>query len=70
MNDDSILLEGRDEGQLKEIVSEDGSLVVRAYHDFWTTLMKPECALLIQGMRNFLGNMEGASKSHFLHSLL
>lgn len=36
----------------------ENEVVLQAYYQFWTTLLKPECALLIQGMRNFLGNLQ------------
>lgn len=41
----------------------DGSQkqMLQAYYRFWTTLLKPECALLVQGMRNFLGNLQDAN---------
>lgn len=35
--------------------------MLQAYYQFWTTLLKPECALLVQGMRNFLGNLQDAT---------
>ena len=35
--------------------------VLKAYKGFWTKLMQPECALLVQGMRNFLRSLETSS---------
>jgi hypothetical protein len=58
VSDDKILDE--DDELLAEEISKDPSEVVQAYHDFWVTLLKPECALLVQGMRNFLANLHGA----------
>lgn len=43
---------------LAEDMSDSPNATLRAYNDFWTTLIKPECALLVQGMRNFLGGLE------------
>lgn len=49
-----------DEEQLMEEVMKQEDPAIQAYHQFWSTLLKPECALLIQGMRNFLGNLSEA----------
>ena len=65
---DDKLLEENDE-LLAEAISKDDSEVVRAYHHFWSTLLKPECALLVQGMRNFLGNLEGTNMEMMATSL-
>lgn len=51
----------QDEQTLAEALLKDDSESLQSYHDFWKTLLKPECAMLIQGMLNFLGNLEGAS---------
>lgn len=50
------ILENNDE-LLAEAVEGEDSEVVKAYLDFWSTLLRPECALLVQGMRRFLGNL-------------
>jgi hypothetical protein len=34
-------------------------VILAAYHDFWTTLLAPECALIVQGMRNYIQTLKG-----------
>eukprot|EP00980_Cylindrotheca_fusiformis_P006694 scaffold1398_cov116-Cylindrotheca_fusiformis.AAC.11 len=43
---------------LAEALSKDSSEIVTAYHEFWSTLLKPECAMLVQGMRNWITNLQ------------
>ena len=44
-------------GKVKNDNDDETNEAVIAYHDFWMTLLKPECALLVEGMRNFLRNL-------------
>jgi hypothetical protein len=59
----------KDNVLLAKEISKDPSEVVQAYHDSWVTLLKPECALLVQGMRNFLPNLHGAGMERILATL-
>lgn len=56
---------------IEEALQENGKDddVIKAYYQFWITLLKPECALLIQGMRNFLGNLHDASMERLAGAL-
>ena len=45
----------------KLVPGEHEDSVIQAFTDFWTKLMQPECALLVQGMRSVLRNMETTS---------
>jgi hypothetical protein len=47
-----------DEEQLIREVAAQSDEGIQAYHQFWVTLLNPECALVVQGMRNFLGNLQ------------
>jgi hypothetical protein len=51
-------------------LSKDNSEVVRAYHDFWSTLLKPECAMLVQGMRNWIHNLHDTAEMEKVASSL
>eukprot|EP00934_Nitzschia_sp_Nitz4_P003827 Nitzschia sp. Nitz4//scaffold3_size479765//343825//348135//NITZ4_000144-RA/size479765-processed-gene-1.535-mRNA-1//-1//CDS//3329550890//3817//frame0 len=55
---DAAISTGIVESDILQIAKNEGDPFVLAYHSFWNTLLKPECALLVQGMRNFLGSME------------
>jgi hypothetical protein len=46
------------------------SVVLKAYHGFWTTLQQPECALLVQGMRNFMRSIDGTQNMERMAVLL
>ena len=43
--------------------------VLAGYREFCATLMKPECALLVQGMRNFLRSLEGSDMNRMASAL-
>ena len=45
----------------KLVPGEHEDSVIQAFTEFWTKLMQPECALLVQGMRSVLRNMETTS---------
>lgn len=65
LTQDKLLFEEASDDILAEALlgKDENSQVVIAYHDFWTTLLKPECSLLVQGMRNFLRNLENEMTS-------
>jgi hypothetical protein len=66
ITDDTILNEKPE--ILAEALSKDDSEVVKAYHEFWTILLKPECAMLVQGMRNFLRNLQDTTEMETMAS--
>ena len=54
----------------KEEAKAHDSVVLKAYHDFWSTLQQPECALLVQGMRNFMRSIDGTQNMERMAVLL
>ncbi|CAJ1916223.1 unnamed protein product [Cylindrotheca closterium] len=56
-NTDEALLDGSPE-VLTEALSKDNSEIVKHYHEFWSKLLNPECAMLVQGMRNYIRNLK------------
>jgi hypothetical protein len=43
--------------------------IVKAYHDFSSTLLQPECAMLVQGMRSFFRNLPASTMEEMATSL-
>ena len=62
------MIESNDEMLAEAAVSDDRE-VVKAYIDFWSTLLRPECALLVTGIRTFLGNLSGNTMERTAASL-
>jgi len=59
-----------DEEQHIQEVEAQGDEATLAYYQFWSTLLMPECALLVQGMRNFVGNLADAETMEKVASAL
>jgi len=59
-------------------IPSDGEAILKAHQEFTSTLLKPECALLVQGMRNLLGglhsnddlNSTAKALQNYLHATL
>lgn len=64
------MLDGESPPISKDEAEAHDSVVLKAYHDFWTTLLQPECALLVQGMRNFMRSINGTQNMERMATLL
>lgn len=47
----------------EELVATNDDPLLKAYHSFWGQLQEPECATLVQGMRNFCRNLQDLDNS-------
>lgn len=57
------------ESEVDQTESHHDPEMLSSYHQFWTSLLEPECALLVQGMRNHIQTLKGMTMETMSSSL-